>query len=173
MMETKQKEIPASSHSIYQKVRKLLTERGVTIRDIAELTYSLQKKHLPKLTIEDCEISIEQVLKKREVQNAILTGIQLDILAEQKLLFSPLQEMIERDEGLYGIDEILSISIANIYGSIGITNYGYIDKLKPGVLKRLDHTQDGEIHTFLDDLVGAMAAAASARLAHNNPQVEI
>lgn len=53
-----------------------------------------------------------------------------------------------------------------IDGSIGFTNYGYIDRLKPGVLKRLNDKTDGEIHTFLDDLVGAIASAAAARLAH-------
>ncbi|MBZ5798248.1 hypothetical protein K8353_50405, partial [Burkholderia contaminans] len=39
----------------------------------------------------------------------------------------PLQDMIEHDEGLYGVDEILAFSIVNVYGSIGFTNYGYVD----------------------------------------------
>jgi len=53
-----------------------------------------------------------------------------------------------------------------VYGSIGFTNYGYIDKQKPGILERLNDKSTGECHTFLDDLVGAIAAAASSRLAH-------
>lgn len=84
--------------------------------------------------MEECIENVEMVLRKREVQNAVLTGIQLDILAEQGQLISPLQEMIENDEGLYGVDEILAFSIVNVYGSIGFTNYGYVDKLKPGCL---------------------------------------
>jgi len=110
---------------------------------------------------------VERVLEKREIQNAIITGIQLDILAEQKALMEPLQSMIEKDEGLYGIDEILALSIVNVYGSIGFTNYGYIDKIKPGILGRLNDKKNGQIHTFLDDIVGALAAAASSRLAHS------
>ncbi len=54
----------------------------------------------------------------------------------------------------------------NVYGSIGFTNYGYIDKVKPGILEKLNDKTDGDCHTFLDDIVGAIAAAASSRLAH-------
>src|SRR5690606_37220731 len=165
-MEQKQKKIFGKQQKLYQTVKQLLLSRGVTIHEIAKITYELQKDHLPQLTIEDCQIHVDQVLKKREVQNAILTGIQLDILAEQKQLLPPLQEMVEQDEGLYGIDEVLSIAILNVYGSIGLTNYGYIDKMKLGILKQLNNHQDGHIYTFLDDLVGAIAASAAARLAH-------
>ena len=85
---------------------------------------------------------------------------------------SPLQHIIEDDEGLYGIDEILALSIVNVYGTIGFTNYGYIDKVKPGILKELNSHDGVHVHTFLDDIVGAIAAAAS-RLAHKEPEKEV
>ena len=47
-----------------------------------------------------------------------------------------------RDEALFGIDEILALSIVNLYGSIGFTNYGYVDKVKPGIIKNLDSKVD-------------------------------
>lgn len=143
-----------------------LHKRGVTLDEIAELVMFLQKKYYPNLTMDECVHNVEMVLSKREVQNAVLTGIQLDMLAEEGKLFPPLQDMIEHDEGLYGVDEILAFSIVNVYGSIGFTNYGYVDKLKPGVLERLNDKNTGQIHTFLDDIVGAIAAAASSRIAH-------
>jgi phosphatidylglycerophosphatase A len=143
-----------------------LKERGVKIDDIADLVYFLQVKYHPNLTLELCRENVERVLSKREVQNAILTGIQLDRLAEKGLLDPPLEDIIKRDEGLYGVDEIIAFSIVNVYGSIGFTNYGYIDKQKPGILERLNDKSSGECHTFLDDIVGAIAAAASSRLAH-------
>ncbi|MET3699478.1 phosphatidylglycerophosphatase A [Bacillus oleivorans] len=149
-----------------QTAREWLQERGVTIKDIADLVMVLQEKYHTNLKIETCIENVEKVLSKREVQNAILTGIQLDRLAEKKMLKEPLQSMIEVDEGLYGVDEILAFSIVNVYGSIGFTNYGYIDKLKPGILKQLNDKSSGKCHTFLDDIVGAIAAAASSRLAH-------
>ena len=78
-------------------------------------------------------------------------------------------EIVKEDEGLYGIDEILALSIVNVYGSIGFTNYGYIDKVKPGILKELNKHDGPRVHTFLDDIVGAIAASAASRLAHQHP----
>ncbi len=155
-----------------QTARKWLLDRGVKTKEIAELVYFLQKDYHTDLKIEDCLHNVERVISKREVQNAILTGIQMDILAEKGMLEEPLQSIIESDEGLYGVDEILAFSIVNVYGSIGFTNYGYIDKLKPGILKDLNDKSSGKCHTFLDDIVGAIAAAASSRLAHRIENVE-
>jgi len=149
------------------KARELLAERGVTLNDIAELVYYLQADYHDDLQLDECLENVDRVLTKREVQNAILTGIQLDVLAEKKMLDQPLQDTIAKDEGLYGIDEIVAFSIVNVYGSIGFTNYGYIDKQKPGILKKLNDLSTGQVHTFLDDIVGAIAAAASSRLAHS------
>lgn len=155
-----------NSKDVSEATFKLLNQRGVQIDEIAELVMLLQKKYYPNLTMEECVHNVEMVLSKREVQNAVITGIQLDILAEEGKLLSPLQEMLVNDEGLYGVDEILAFSIVNVYGSIGFTNYGYVDKLKPGVLERLNDKTSGQVHTFLDDIVGAVAAAASSRIAH-------
>ncbi|WP_276730990.1 phosphatidylglycerophosphatase A [Bacillus sp. (in: firmicutes)] len=154
------------------KARARMKERGVEVSDIAELVFFLQKKYHPDLTIDECTLNVNRVLAKREVQNAILTGIELDVLAEQKKLSEPLQTMLETDESLYGVDEVLAFSIVNIYGSIGFTNYGYIDKEKPGILNHLNDKSTGECHTFLDDIVGAIAAAASSRLAHRARHTE-
>lgn len=146
--------------------RNLLVQRGVTIDDIIPLVNFLQKNHIPNLTEEEIRVNIERVLTKREVHNAILTGIELDILAEKGLISEPLLEILQKDEGLYGVDEVLALSIVNIYGSIGFTNYGYIDRVKPGILADLNNKDSRKIHTFLDDIVGAIAAAAASRLAH-------
>jgi phosphatidylglycerophosphatase A len=154
------------------KAREWLVKRGVSLDDIAELVYFLQVKYHPDLNLELCKDNVDKVLRKREVQNAVLTGIQLDILAEKKLLDEPLQDIIDRDESLYGVDEIIALSIVNVYGSIGFTNYGYIDKQKPGILEKLNDKSTGECHTFLDDIVGAIAAAASSRLAHSAANTE-
>jgi len=151
-----------------QLIAQKIEERGCSLVQIAELTHFLQSPYFPDLTVETCLKNVEAVLKKREVQNAVLTGIRLDELAEEKLLGGILQEMVESDYSLYGIDEVLAFSILNVYGSIGFTNYGYIDKLKPGILGEIDKKgKTGEsCQTFMDDLVGAIAAAAASRIAH-------
>lgn len=153
--------------TLEEKARQLLGDRGVSIVDIADLVMFLQSPYIPELTIAECVDSVDAVLAKREVHNTILTGIQLDILAEEDVLLQPLQNIVAKDEGLYGIDEILALSIVNVYGSIGFTNYGYIDKVKPGILEKLNDKSGGRVHTFLDDIVGAIAAAAASRLAHS------
>lgn len=158
------------SNTLEKKARQLLDERGVSIESIAELVMFLQKPYITNLTLETCVENVNGVLTKREVHNAIITGIQLDILAEEKKLMEPLQEILAEDEGLYGIDEILALAIVNVYGTIGFTNYGYIDKVKPGILASLNSHEGPQVHTFLDDIVGAIAAAAASRLAHSNPE---
>ncbi len=156
-----------SEKMMQQQAIQLLVDRGVTIEDIGALVFTLQEEYVPDLTLERCVFNVTRVLAKREVLNAIMTGINLDQLAEKKLLYPPLQAIIERDEGLYGVDEIIALSIVNIYGSIGLTNYGYIDKIKPGILAKLNEKSPNRCHTFLDDIVGAIAASASSRLAHS------
>lgn len=152
----------------YDVVKKLLSERGVELYEIAELTLELQKPYIPEITMEICNYHVERVVLKREVQHAILTGIELDVLAEQGKLSEPLSSMLNNDYGLFGIDEILALSIVNVYGSIGLTNFGYVDKLKPGIIGRLDEEGKaaGRCNTFLDDIVGAIAAAAASSIAH-------
>jgi phosphatidylglycerophosphatase A len=162
---------PLNSQAFYDKTLDLLQQRGVRVEDIAEIVMFLQESYVPDLTMEKCVESVQAVLRKREVQNALLTGIQLDLLAEEKKLLSPLQEILETDESLYGVDEVLALAIVNLYGSIGFTNYGYVDKLKYGKLKDLNDKRFG-VNTFLDDLVGAIAAAASSRIAHRQKQEE-
>ncbi|ANK59262.1 phosphatidylglycerophosphatase A [Loigolactobacillus backii] len=149
-----------------------LHKRGVEVSDIAKLVLFLQKDYIKDLQEAECENSVEVVLRKREVQNVIITGIQLDVLTEKHQLDEPLQSILTEDEGLYGIDEIMALGIVNVYGSIGFTNYGYIDKVKPGILAILNAHEPGKIHTFLDDIVGAIAAAAASRLAHAHPEEE-
>lgn len=146
----------------------LLKERGVELSDMAELTLGLQQKYIPELTFEVCLDHIERVVMKREVQNAVLTGLELDILTEKGHVSEPLRTMLLDDHGLYGIDEILALAIVNVYGSIGLTNFGYVDKSKPGIIAKLDEAgkADGVCHTFLDDIVAAIAAAAAASIAH-------
>lgn len=145
-----------------------LNERGVKLEDIAQITLFLQGPYVPDLNIETCLDHVERVVRKREVQHAILTGLELDILAEKNLLSEPLSSMLNQDYGLYGIDEILALAIVNVYGSIGFTNFGYVDKLKPGIIAVLDEEgkRPDKCHTFLDDIVGAIAAAAASSIAH-------
>lgn len=151
----------------HQHIVECLNKRGVTVEQIAEIVYKLQVPYNPNLQKEACVDSVLNVLKKREVQYSLYTGIALDELAEQKLLPEPLQSIMERDESLYGVDETLALGIVHVYGMIGLTSFGYLDKEKMGIIRQLNDHQSG-IHVFLDDLVAGLAAAASARIAHRH-----
>ncbi len=152
----------------YDVVVERLVSRGAKLEDIAQITLDLQIKYLPNLTFDLCLEHVKKVVMKREVQNAVLTGLELDELAEKGLLSEPLSEMLLSDYGLYGIDEVLALAIVNVYGSIGFTNFGYVDKTKPGIIGKLDAEgkKEGKCNTFLDDIVGAIAAAAASSIAH-------
>ncbi|MED0704373.1 phosphatidylglycerophosphatase A, partial [Aeribacillus composti] len=94
-----------SLEKLQKKAIELLEDRGVTLKDIGQIVLELQKKYIPDLSLEECTYHVEKILRKREIIHAVLTGIALDKLAEQKLLPEPLQQIIESDEPLYGIDE--------------------------------------------------------------------
>jgi phosphatidylglycerophosphatase A len=151
---------------IKMAVMQKLKERGVTIDAIADIVYQMQKPYAENLQMSDCVDSVLAVLKKRELQHAILVGIELDILAEKNMLSEPLLSLIRSDEGLFGCDETLALGSVFGYGSIAVTTFGHLDKHKIGLIKQLDTKKDGPVNTFIDDLVCSIAASASGRIAH-------
>jgi phosphatidylglycerophosphatase A len=170
MMEKKTTRV--HSEQVTKATLDALQRRNVTVEDIAEIVFEMQKEYNDGLTLEHCIQSVERVLRKREVQHAILVGIELDELAEKKLLSEPLQSIIEQDEGLFGVDETIALGSVFTYGSIAVTTFGHLDKHKIGIIKRLDTKTGNGVNTFLDDLVGSVAASAASRLAHNIRDLE-
>lgn len=154
------------SKVVTEIARKKLEERGVTVNDIAEIVFEMQKPYNNELTMEECIESVEMVLQKREIQHALLVGIELDMLAEKKMLSEPLQSIIESDEGLFGVDETIALGASLGYGSIAVTTFGHLDKNKIGIIRKLDTKNSDGVHTFLDDMVASIAANASSRVAH-------
>lgn len=169
MSKTTRQESLLKDSILRERTYHLLTQRGVSIESIADIVYDLQHKYIPDLTKEYCIENVHAVLNKREVQNAVITGIEIDIAAEEGKFSDTLSELLMRDEGLYGIDEILALSIVNIYGTIGLTNFGYVDKVKPGIIGELNDDKNNHCNTFIDDVIGALAAAAASRIAHAQP----
>lgn len=149
------------------KAMSMLIDRGVSVFDIAKVVHLVQKDYTDNLTIDECVESVESVLRKREVIYAIMTGIELDKMVEEGLVNEPLLSIISNDDPLYGIDEIIPMSIINLYGTIGFTNFGYLDKLKPGIIGELDRDEN-QVNTFLDDIVAGIAAASASRIAHRD-----
>lgn len=148
-----------------------LKSKHVSLHELAETVAKLQGDYVDNLEIEDCELAINQVLKKREILFPIATGINLDKLAKANKLDEPLQSAIKNDYGLYGVDETLAMSMTHPYGTIAITNFGYLDKAKHTTALKLDEDQRKHkgkvVNTFVDDIISAIIADASALIAHN------
>jgi len=146
---------------------KTLRERGVEIAEIAQIAFEQQSKYTPGVTIGLCIDSVERVLTFRDVFHQVQFAAEVDRLTEEKAFRFPIQDILHDDLGLFGIDETLGIDLAGFYGVIGVTNFGDIDVNKRGVVARLNEEgkKDGIVHTFLDDVVGAIAAVASTRIA--------
>lgn len=156
--------------SLKKEVIALLQSRGVSLDEIVDCVYFLQQEYHENLDKKILMESVLSVLDKREVQFALMTAIELDVMTEKKRFENKnLESVIARDEGLFGTDEVLAYGICNLYGSIALTNFGFIDKQKYGVVARLNEEgkQGLKCHTFLDDMVGAIAAAAASRFAHS------
>ncbi len=147
--------------------KKTLLKRGVTLESIAEITFKQQSKYTDDISREICLESVEKILSLRDVFHHVQLGSEIDRLAEEGLFQGPIQDIIYEDLGLFGIDETMGLEVAGLYGTIGQTNFGDIDVNKHGIVKRLNDAgkEDGICHTFLDDIVGAIAAAASTRVA--------
>jgi len=151
----------------YNYVVNELKKNGVDISDISDIAFSYEEKYIPGLTKQTAYEAIDSILHKREVANTAMVALNLDKLATKKLLDEPLQYLVEEDAGVFGVDELLASGIANLYGQIGITNFGYSDKDKTGIIKHLDTVKGKKVNTFIDDIVGAIAAAGAAKLTHD------
>jgi phosphatidylglycerophosphatase A len=147
---------------------KKLEERGVTIEDIALIVKEAQSSY-QDITMQECIDMVLYIISKRETIYTILTGIALDECAEKGLLDEEINMLIKNDRGLYGLDEILALSIVNMNGSIALTNFGYLDRTKPGIIGKVDKEgkEKTKCHTFLDDIICAIASSSISRMAHN------
>ncbi|MCR1808959.1 phosphatidylglycerophosphatase A family protein [Haploplasma modicum] len=146
---------------------KVLEQRGVTVRSIAEITHKQQSRYTKDISMDLCIKSVEKILSLRDPFHFVQLAADLDRLVEAKAFSSPMQEILHDDLGLFGIDETLGLDLSGLYGTIGQTNFGDIDVNKVGVINKLNEEgkKEGVCHTFLDDIVGAIAAAASTRVA--------
>ncbi|CUU13475.1 phosphatidylglycerophosphatase A family protein (plasmid) [Limosilactobacillus reuteri] len=151
---------------IYEFVQKELRKRGITAYSIGEIAYEMQHEYLPDYEISDFAEQFNEVLKKREVLNLLAFAFELDNLANKGAFSEPIQNIIENDAGFWQIDEILASSLAQLFGMLAITNYGYLDKNKVGIARRLD--EEDSITVFSDDIVSALASAVIGRCGHGS-----
>lgn len=150
-----------------------ITEAEVSFTKMAEIVLQEQLRYEPELTLAEAADSINAVMRKRNVQFAFLMAIHNDLSAQTHMMLEPLQSTVFEDRGTFGGDEQIALEIANLYGTIGYTNFGYLDRMKQGFIKELDtigKSNPDITTTFVDDIFSAIIAAAEARVAHLRDQ---
>ncbi|MGE0003477.1 MAG: phosphatidylglycerophosphatase A [Candidatus Izemoplasmatales bacterium] len=164
-----------SREEMYKMNEDILRKRGVSIEEITDIAFRQQSKWNPSISYQECKESVEKILSLRDVFHLLQLGAEIDRLTEEKMFQGPIQSILESDLGMFGIDELFGLELAGLYGTIGKTNFGDIDVNKPGVVRRLNEEGKADqpaCHTFLDDIVGAIAAAASTRVAQIENELE-
>ena len=164
-------EVPyVESKATMQVISEHFERLGITVAKMAEIVYRDQKPYINNLTELEANWAVSRVLNKTEFQDGLLVAIYLDKVAQRFNLMrehDPLMNRLIDDHPNFGADEHLAMSLAGLYGSIATTNYGYIDKTKPGIVGELnDMGKSGEyVTTMMDDMIGAIIASAEAKLA--------
>jgi len=157
-----------SRQEMLDECLRVLESRGVNYLDIATIAFDQQSKYNDELNMEDCVDSVLKILSLRDVFHILLLGVEIDRMAEENMFKGPILDILNHDLGVFGVDEILGLAVAGLFGVIGQTNFGDIDVNKPGIVADLNDHGKGDspkCHTMLDDIVGAIAAAASTRVA--------
>ena len=170
----RQKNLFSRDEMYHMNVEKLL-ERGVDVNEIAEVAFRQQSKWNPNISFQECVDSVNKILSLRDVFHLLQLGAEIDRMTEDHAFHGPIQSILESDLGMFGIDELFGLELAGLYGTIGKTNFGDIDVNKPGIVSKLNELGKAEnhaCHTFLDDIVGAIAAAASTRVAQIENEIE-
>jgi phosphatidylglycerophosphatase A len=147
----------------------LLASRGVQLDDLVDILDGLQRPYSPALDRQICVDHTLAVLKKQQTFHAIQLAVKIDVGVEKGEFKEQYNHIVGNDEGLFGVDESIATAIPLMYGTIAITNFGYLDKAKIGIIKELDSDHsEGKCNTFIDDIVCGIVSAACGRLAHNN-----
>lgn len=157
----------------YMDYLNTLTKSETSFLAMAKIVQAEQQVFEPDLTLKEAAESINAVMRKRNVHFAFLVAIQNDLQTQFKKSFEPLQSILFEDRGTFGGDEQIALEIAGLYGTIGVTNFGYLDRQKIGFIKEIDQlgkTRDDITTTFIDDILSAVIAAAEARVAHLRDQ---
>lgn len=143
-----------------------LHEKGIDLHQLSDIAYDLQHEFNPDITKEASYEMLIDVMHKRELLNNAMVALELDRLAEKGEIKEPLLSIIKNDSGVFGVDEALALQISNIYGTIGVTNFGYLDRVKYGIIKSFDQDKK-HVNTFIDDILGAIVAALCGKIAHH------
>lgn len=74
-------------------------ELGMDLSDLTRIVYEHQHTYYSFLDKKECENAIRKVLKKREIQQILITAINLDVLCEQDCCWNHFKVWYGRTRG--------------------------------------------------------------------------
>lgn len=157
--------------SEHKVIEEYLNDLGIgSYRQLAEIVYEEQRDYIFGLTRNKCLSAVLDVMSNREMQHAMLVAIELDSIAQEAANHdggvtrqgNPVIQLLVDDDPGFGVDEHIAMSVAGRFGSIATSNFGYLDKVKPGVIGEIDAMD--RVTTMIDDMLCAVVASAEALL---------
>lgn len=142
-----------------------LKERGIELDDLVETgmelftdSHSLSKKKVAQVL----RRSLGRALSDINVASLIIAAIRLDEEGEGGRIPSLSKEAFLKDPIALVTDETIGTAIANyIAGTLGVHNFLYYDRVKPGIMKKLE--------PFMDDAIGGLVSGVMSRILYEDP----
>jgi adenosylcobinamide hydrolase len=142
-----------------------LEERGITLDDLVQSgmelfagSGSVSRERAASLLGQ--ELAAE--LADKNVVSLILGAMKLDEQGNAGLIPGLTSEGFTADPIDLVADEAIGMAIANhISGTLGVHNFHYYDRVKPGIIKSLD--------PFMDDAMGGLVAGSMSKVLRERP----
>ncbi len=141
-----------------------LKERGIELDDLVETgmelftnSRSLSKKKVARAL----RRSLGRALSDVNVASLIIAAMRLDEEGKGGRIPSLNKEAFLKDPISLVTDETIGTAIANyIAGTLGVHNFLYYDRVKPGIMKKLE--------PFMDDAVGGLVSGVMSRILYED-----
>jgi alpha-ribazole phosphatase CobZ len=141
-----------------------LKERGIELDDLVETGMELftdSRSLTKKKVARTLRKRLGSVLSDINVASLIIAAMRLDEEGESGRIPSLSQEAFMKDPIALVTDETIGMAIANyVAGTLGVHNFLYYDREKPGIMKKLE--------PFMDDAIGGLVSGVMSRILYED-----
>lgn len=153
-------------HSLKESIISEFDALGISLKNISKAIYKEQKKYNQNLSLDDCYNALEHIISKREVADKLCICFLLNSLKNNECEYSKVinKYSLNYNNALLGTSKMLGISISEMYGAIGYSNFGYFSEYYLDFFDELKN--NSKCTVFIIDAICGIAAAASGKIAH-------
>lgn len=145
--------------SVKEAITLELNKLGIELDTLSRAIYKEQKKYNNDLVLEDCCNAVEHIISKKEIADKIFICFLLNDLMKSKDSY-----IVMPNDYFFATSKMLGISISEMYGAIGYSNFGYFREYYLEFFDELDSNPKCSI--FIIDAICGIVAAASGKIAH-------